>query len=158
MKIYDDIINSASKQYGIPVNTIKAVISVESNWKPDATRAEPRINDTSYGLMQVLVKTGRWVTNNPKLTPNELMNPTLNILVGVRYLAYLKKKYKTIDKMLASYNAGKPYMSKKDPTKFTNQRYVDKVRKAIRGYDGGKAPVLLVGATVLIIGAVVLGK
>lgn len=138
---YDAIIRSASIEYKIDYNLIKAIITIESAWKPDAKRHEPKINDTSYGLMQVLVKTAKWVTNNQKITPAQLKDPTLNILVGVRYLAYLKKKYKTMDNTIAAYNAGKPIRSKKDPRVYINQRYVDKVKKVYNSYQSKKAPI-----------------
>ena len=124
---YEDIIQSASKEYRIDSNLIKAFIKTESNWDPKASRYEPKIKDTSYGLMQVLLKTGRWVSKNRKLTAKQLTQPTVNILIGTRYLRQLSDKYPKLKDVIASYNAGKPYKTRTG--KYVNQKYVDKVVK-----------------------------
>lgn len=145
MTKYDDIIKSASKEYKINPVLIKAIIKTESNWKPNATRYEPKIKDTSYGLMQILTKTAKWISGNKNITGAQLKSPQLNILIGTRYLRYLMNKYNNTDKVIASYNAGKPYYKKRDPSKFTNQSYVDKVRRNMVLYNKGSIAIILVG-------------
>lgn len=131
---YDDIINAAAKQYRVDSNLIKAIIRVESNWDPNAIRHEPQINDTSYGLMQILLNTGKMVSGNPSLTVAQLKDPTTNILLGTKYLRSHLDRY-PFDAAIAAYNAGKPYYSKLIPGTFTNQGYVNKVKNALVYYQ-----------------------
>jgi len=149
---YEEIIQSAAKEYGIDPTMIKAIISVESNWNPNATRWEANIKDTAVGLMQVTTRTAKWVTSNKGITIVQLKNPNLNILVGTRYLAYLKKKYKSTANMIAGYNAGSPRMSKRNPGDYINQTYVDKVRRAYKKYEAGGSNLPLISG--LIVGSI----
>lgn len=145
MTKYDTIIKAASKEYKINPILIKAIIKTESNWRPNVTRYEPKIKDTSYGLMQILTKTAKWISGNKTVTGEQLKSPQLNILIGTRYLRYLMNKYNNTDKVIASYNAGKPYYQKRNPSKFTNQSYVDKVRKSMVFYNKGSISIVLAG-------------
>lgn len=142
---YESEITSAAKEYRVNPAIIKAIISVESSWNPNATRYEKHIDDTSYGLMQILTKTAKWITGNKDLTKEQLQDPTLNIIIGTRYYKYLLNKYKDQDSAIASYNAGSPKRSKLRPTKFVNQGYVDKVKKALFFYQK-KEMLIIVGA------------
>lgn len=133
---YDDIIQSAAKQFYLDPDLIRAFIKTESNWKPDATRYEAKLNDTSYGLMQILLGTAKWVGDNASITAEQLANPTVNILLGAKYLRYLVDKYNgKLEDVIASYNAGKPYMA--STGKYTNQSYVDKVLGYYKMYRWG---------------------
>lgn len=123
--MYEEIITEASKKYSVDPALIKAVIMTESSWDPQAYRYEPRIKDTSYGLMQVLLKTARGIAGNAKITAGQLFQPSLNILIGTKYLSQLKSQYRNMEDVIASYNAGAPY---KKGGKYTNQSYVDKVK------------------------------
>lgn len=127
--MYDSIIESAAKEYKVHPTLIKAIIKVESNWNPKTYRKEPRINDTSWGLMQVLLKTARKVSNNPSLSPEQLVQPTVNIMIGTKYLSILQNKYPSLDDVIASYNAGKP--KKLANGNYVNQAYVNKVKRAM---------------------------
>lgn len=132
--MYDDIINSAAKEYRVDPKLIRAFISVESNWNPSASRHEPQINDTSWGLMQVLLTTGRRISGNPSLTSKQLIQPTVNILIGTKFLRELINRYKgNLEEVIAAYNAGSAIRSKLNPSKFINQSYVDKVMRAYKG-------------------------
>lgn len=125
---YDDIIESASKQYNVDADLIKAIITVESNWNPKAFNTEPTVKgDSAWGLMQILLGTARNVSNNPNLQPEELIQPTVNILIGTKYLHDLFKKYNYMDDVIASYNAGRPIRSK-ITGRYINQKYVNKVK------------------------------
>jgi soluble lytic murein transglycosylase-like protein len=133
---YDDIINSAAKQYGVLPDIIRAVIKTESNWDPDAERAEPQINDKSYGLMQVLLGTAKMIANNQALTPAQVKQPTLNILLGTKYLSTQLSKY-PFDDAISAYNAGKPLYSSLPTRRFVNQEYVDRVKRNLAYYQSG---------------------
>ena len=143
---YDEIIQSAAKQYQIDPDLIRAIISVESNWDPNAYRAEPRISDASYGLMQLLLSTARSVSGNPSLTTNQLIDPTLNISLGSQYLRTLHNRHGNLTDAIASYNAGSPIKS--SDGQYVNQKYVDKVKLAYMYYQYkymGLAGLVLVG-------------
>jgi len=133
---YDDIIAAASKSSKIDPAVIKAIIKTESDWEPNATRYEKQLNESSYGLMQILLSTARDVTRNPALTPNQLLQPAVNILTGTKYLAGHLAKYNT-DQAFSAYNAGRPLYSSLRPGKFVNQDYVDKVNRYWMMYRGG---------------------
>jgi len=129
---YEDIIESASKSYQIPVDIIKAIIKVESNWDPNARRYEAHLKDSSLGLMQLLTKTAKAVSGNFTLTEFQILQPTLNILLGTKYLREQLNTYKTIDNAIAAYNAGSPRFTSMG--NYVNQAYVDKVNKWIKFY------------------------
>ena len=131
----ESIINEAARKYNVEPALIKAIIKVESSYNPMAFRREPHIKDTSWGLMQVLLKTARWITKNPKLTAKELLNPKTNVDIGTRYLAYLLKKYRNLKDAIAAYNAGSP---RKIGSRYVNQRYVDKVYANYIAYRTGE--------------------
>lgn len=154
--MYDAIIESASKQYKIEPKLIRAIISVESNWNQNAVRHEPQINDTSWGLMQVLLSTARRVSGNSNLTSGQLVQPTVNILIGTKYLRELTDRYQgRLTDVIAAYNAGSAFRAKSDPTKYTNQGYVDKVLSAYKGPELA-ALALPIGA-VFLVGLIALG-
>lgn len=83
--IYDPLILEASRDFITDPALIKAVIAAESSWNPNAYRAEPHINDASYGLMQILLGTAREMM--PKAIAADLYVPGTNIRLGTRYLA-----------------------------------------------------------------------
>ena len=104
---YDWSIATAASAYGVDPALIKAIISQESNWSPTAYRAEPRINDASYGLMQVLLATARQVSGNPYLTAEQLFAPEINIDVGSKFLASQITRF-GYPAGISAYNAGRP--------------------------------------------------
>lgn len=116
---------------------VKAIMRQESNFDPYAQRSEPKINDASIGLMQILVKTARWMNQTPNKPFDEmrdlLLNPAFNIATACKYLAYLSARYgpmrepKSLVKIVAAYNAGSAIYKKSAPTVFVNQSYVDSV-------------------------------
>lgn len=133
---YEDIIESAAKQFSIDPNLIRAFIKVESNWDPSAYRAEPQLNTGSYGLMQLLLTTARDVSGNSSLSEAQLIDPTINITLGAQYLRMLMNKYGNLDDVIASYNAGSPRTSLLG-VGYVNQGYVDKVKMAYTFYQAG---------------------
>lgn len=114
---YRDLIESASKTFGVPPGLIAAIIKVESNWDAKAKRDEPQIGDASYGLMQVLLGTARSVSGT--VTPTELFRPEINIYIGSQYLYDQIKKYPKLEDAVSAYNAGRPITG--------NKPYVDRV-------------------------------
>ena len=91
---------------------VMTICEIESSWRFEAYREEPRIQDASYGVMQVLFKTAQWLgfTGNR----NDLYQPEVCILYG---MLLLKKNFQTLKRhleyrdpnmfeLVASYNCG----------------------------------------------------
>ena len=94
---FEGIIQAASAQNGVPVALIKAIISQESVWNPNAVNAA----DPSYGLMQVNTKA------HPDVAPDQMLDPSQNIPYGTAYLAYQLNRYGgDMAKAVSAYNAG----------------------------------------------------
>lgn len=125
----DPIIEEMGAKYGVDPALIKAHIKQESNWDMNATRFEPHLNDSSWGLMQVLLRTAREILGNSNLTVSQLLEPRTNIEAGTAYIAKNMKRYGgAITDVIAAYNAGSARFLK-DGYTYINQKYVDKVWK-----------------------------
>ncbi|USD32887.1 MULTISPECIES: membrane-bound lytic murein transglycosylase MltC [Vibrio] len=91
---YADIVQRASRRYGIPEDLIYAIIKTESSFNPYAVSWA-----NAYGLMQVVPKTaGRDVFKLVKKksgqpSPEYLFNPENNIDTGTAYFYILKSRY-----------------------------------------------------------------
>lgn len=130
-------------QYAVPPALVKAVIKQESNWDVNASRYEMHLNDSSWGLMQVLLKTGKSVLGNDQLTIQQLIEPTTNITIGTKYLGMLWTQHGNIRDAIAAYNAGSPRLGKDG--KYVNAEYVDSVYRYFLMYDNlGPAASLVV--------------
>jgi soluble lytic murein transglycosylase-like protein len=105
---FDSLISASSARWGVPFQWVKAVIGTESNFNPGAYRAEPRIGDASYGLMQLLSQTARglgWSGDDA----DELFDPVLNIELGTKLLADLRARYGAdFRRIYSAYNSGRP--------------------------------------------------
>ena len=96
---YQDVIDVASRESGIPSRLISAVLATESGGILPADRYEPVPQDWSYGLMQTLTATADGVVrSNPRAFPappehkdfpgwkTYLDDPTNSIRIGAAYL------------------------------------------------------------------------
>jgi len=99
---------SVARKQGIDPNLVKAVINVESSWRPSA-----RSSKGAIGLMQVHHPT--W---GHLWTKEELLNPEMNIVAGTRILKDYIKQSRTLDEALHKYSGGA-------------SGYADKVRRRI---------------------------
>lgn len=122
----EPIIIQMSEKYGVPTALIKATIKQESNWNVSASRFEAHKTDASWGLMQVLLATAKETLGNSALSITQLLNPSVNIEVGTKYLAKQLARYKgNMMDAIAAYNAG---TAKKDKNGiYTNNEYVQTV-------------------------------
>ena len=100
---------SVARKQGIDPNLVKAVINVESSWRPSALSSKGAI-----GLMQVHHPT--W---GHLWTKEELRNPEMNIVAGTRILKDYIKQSRTLDEALHKYSGGA-------------SGYADKVRRRMK--------------------------
>jgi soluble lytic murein transglycosylase-like protein len=103
--MYDEIIAKYANVYNVPEPWIRAFIQTESSFNPTAYRAEPQINDASYGLMQLLYSTARGLGYTG--TPEGLYDPETNIALGTKLMYQLRAKYgDDIQAVYSAYNSG----------------------------------------------------
>lgn len=145
-------IDRAARLHGLPPALVRAVVAVESEGNPWATRYEPafydryissskiksippcsvsteaRLRATSFGLLQIMGAVARERGfDAPFLTA--LCDPDTGLEFGCRHLGWLAQQYR--DKfgwegVIAAYNAGSP--RKLPDGRWVNYPYVDKVR------------------------------
>lgn len=104
-----DLAAAIAKKQGLPPRLVKAVISVESSWRPRA-----RSSRDAHGLMQVHAPTWtRW-------TRAELRDPETNIWAGTEILKHYINSSRTLREALHRYSGGEP-------------GYADKVMMRMKG-------------------------
>ena len=92
---YREIIAAMSEAHGVDPLLVRALIQVESNYKPKAK--SPR---GAMGLMQLMPSTAReYKVRNP-------FDPRTNIEAGIKHLKSLIDRLGTTEMALAAYNAG----------------------------------------------------
>lgn len=112
-KYFPDIVISATET-DVPIPFVLAIIKAESNFNPKA-----RSHKGAIGLMQLMPATAKGVYkkyyagSSKELEKGMLLNPDLNIELGVGYLKYLENKLAGVKDgdlrrklVIASYNAG----------------------------------------------------
>jgi soluble lytic murein transglycosylase-like protein len=125
---YANIIQTASKAYGVEPSLVHAVISAESAYNQNA------ISRTgAMGLMQLMPDTAR------RYGVQNMMDPTENIHGGVRYLRDLLTMFKgRVDLAIAAYNAGENAVIRyghKIPPYAETRTYVPKVLGFYRNFQ-----------------------
>ena len=95
----------SAKHYNISSSMILAVIHAESSFQFKA-----RSHKGAVGLMQLLPSTAKYIAKREKISGyhsrKDLHNPTLNLELGIAYLAYLKAKFPNSIHYVAAYNLG----------------------------------------------------
>lgn len=66
---------------------LMAFCEIESSFRPNAYRFEPRLNEASYGVMQLLLSTARMMGFNDHAA--DLYNVANNIHYGCKYLTHI---------------------------------------------------------------------
>ena len=97
-------IKEEAKRYGIDPYIAAGLIRQESVFNPNATS---RVG--ARGLMQVMPATGQLVSKrqgNGTIAAADLYNPTLNVKLGMNYLAQVIGQFGRIEYAAAAYNAG----------------------------------------------------
>ncbi len=93
---YDAHIREAATLYQIPVELVRAVIKVESDYDPKAVSSAG-----AQGLMQLMPETAL------RMQIRDSFEPRLNILAGTRYLRILANLFNgDLELTIAAYNAG----------------------------------------------------
>ncbi len=102
---YQTQIIKYSEAHQLDSSLVGAMIFVESGFNPEAVS-----HKGAMGLMQIMPKTGEWVTKELgiyKFSSEDLLNPEKNLRIGTWYLDYLKRYFNGNNYLaLASYNAG----------------------------------------------------
>ena len=114
---YGEIIASMSETHGVDPLLVRALIQVESNYKPRAR--SPR---GAMGLMQLMPSTAReYKVRNP-------FDPRANIEAGIKHLKSLIDRF-GIEVALAAYNAGEGAVRKFNgiPPYRETRNYVSKI-------------------------------
>ena len=97
---YGEIIASVSEAHGVDPMLVRALIQVESNYRPRA-----RSHKGAMGLMQLMPATAReYKVKNP-------YDPKANIAAGVKHLSKLIQVH-GVEMALAAYNAGEGAVKK----------------------------------------------
>ena len=114
-KKYAVEVSSAAQEFQVKEDLIFAVIKAESNFHPESVSRSGAV-----GLMQILPSTAEFINAAMKEKLN-LSEPRDNIRLGTWYLSYLQSKFKTLDEVLAAYNAGEGTVR----NWMKDERYVD---------------------------------
>ena len=124
---YDDIIEQASKKFGLSKNLIYAVIGQESAGNSNAVSPKG-----ARGLMQLMTNTAK------SLGVTNVFNPKENIFAGSKYLKKLLDKFDgVLELALAAYNAGPNAVEKYNgiPPYEETKKYVSKVFGLLEPYE-----------------------
>jgi hypothetical protein len=98
---YGEIISAVSEAHGVDPLLVRALIQVESNYKPSA-----RSRKGAMGLMQLMPSTARtYNVRNP-------FDPRSNIEAGIKHLKSLIDRFGKNELALAAYNAGEGAVAK----------------------------------------------
>jgi soluble lytic murein transglycosylase-like protein len=126
---YDQHIREAAALYQIPVELVRAVIKVESDFDPRAVSPA-----NARGLMQMIPETAE------RMMVQDSFDPRQNIFGGTRYLRVLANLFNgDIQLTLAGYNAGEGAVMRYGgiPPYAETQDYVARVLNYYRTYRGG---------------------
>jgi soluble lytic murein transglycosylase len=105
-----NIVSRSSAQFGYDPLLLLAVIRVESVFKAAAKgRFISGTPSGAFGLMQLKFETALEIAHllgMPPLTEKELLNPEINLVIGVAYLTQLIAQFKSFKLGLLAYNQG----------------------------------------------------
>lgn len=123
---YQAEIAAASREFGVDEAVIRAIMHAESSYNPLALS---RVG--AQGLMQLMPATAR------RFGVTDAFNAGQNIRGGVKYLAWLLKRYNNdLTKAAAGYNAGEGAVDRHGgvPPYSETQRYVQRVGQLAERY------------------------
>lgn len=142
-KQYSEYVTKYSQEYEVDENLIYALIKAESNFNPKAVSTS-----NAKGLMQLMYSTAEEIAkkNDIELTEENILEPEINIRLGIQYISELIEKYECTELALAAYNAGSGNVDKwikngtikSDGTDVENIPYKETniyIRKVMRDYE-----------------------
>jgi len=124
---YDDLIRRSAEEFGLDFHLVKSVMKAESQFDHEA-----RSTKGAMGLMQLMPDTAKMLGVKNAYDPSE------NIRGGARYLRDMLRKFGSVEKALAAYNAGPAavvYYNGVPPFRET-QDYIAKIRRFYTEYTG----------------------
>lgn len=130
---YNNEIRAAARQHGVEEAIVRAIIHAESAFNP---RALSRVG--AQGLMQLMPPTAR------RFGVSDAFNPQENIQGGVKYLAWLLKRFNgNLTLAAAGYNAGEGAVDKYKgvPPYKETRHYVERVGILADRYRSAASPV-----------------
>ncbi len=99
---YINYVNCVCKDVGVNKNLALAIMRTESNFNKSAVSKRGAI-----GLMQLMPSTAEFIAVKINFTENiDLLNPKINVYLGIHYLNYLLQKFQTEKLAIIAYNAG----------------------------------------------------
>ena len=128
MAAYNNEIAAAAREHGVDEAIVRAIIHAESAFNPNALS---RVG--AQGLMQLMPATAR------RFGVSNAFEPTQNIQGGVKYLAWLLKRFNgNLTLAAAGYNAGEGAVDKYKgvPPYSETRRYVERVGVLADRYRG----------------------
>ncbi len=130
---YESHIQEAAALYQIPIELVRAVIKVESDYDP---RAVSRAG--AQGLMQLMPDTAE------RMQVRDILDPRENILGGVRYLRVLANLFNgDLELTIAGYNSGENAVLRYGgiPPYSETTAYVQRVLSCYRKYREIRDPM-----------------
>ncbi len=118
------IIHKAAKKYSVDPDLIKAIITAESGWNPNAIS-----NRGAMGLMQLMPNTAK------ELGVDDPFNPYKNIMAGTYYYKLMYEKFKNHRKALYAYNAG-PEKVLNNKVPYESRQYAERVLRLYETMKG----------------------
>ncbi|MFT5432768.1 MAG: soluble lytic murein transglycosylase-like protein [Myxococcota bacterium] len=117
---YEAFIQEASRRYKVPANLVRAVIRVESNFRPQVVS-----HAGASGLMQLMPGTAK------EMAVSDIFDPRQNIMGGTRYIRLLINRFKGDARLaIAAYHAGPGAVAAKNAIPYeATKRYVRSVLK-----------------------------
>lgn len=124
--VYDSMILEHARKYGLDPALLKAIVHVESGFRPDAVSSKGAV-----GLMQLMPETAKHYGVVTRTDPVE------SLVGGCRYILDLLDRFDSnLDLTLAAYNAGESAVAKYSgipPFPETTQ-YIDRVKELLAHY------------------------
>ena len=126
----DELIGKLAPQYGLDPNLVRAMVQVESGYKPNAVSSAG-----AQGLMQLMPSTAAQYG----LAQKDVFDAEKNLTAGMRYMKDLLTQYNgNLDKALAAYNAGPGALAKYNgevPPYKETQSYLVQVKAIAESLD-----------------------